>query len=99
MRDEVGLAAHVDVALVGAAAQPLVQGSTVTLLLAAVQLPDQDVVGTQHFVLAVGAKPVGKMKLSSACTKNVLGEQVMRLNWGCAASKSAIIVMFGLLAT
>lgn len=60
MRDEVGLAAHVDVALVGAAAQPLVQGSTVTLLLAAVQLPNQDVVGTQHFVLAVGAKSGGK---------------------------------------
>lgn len=68
MRDEVGLAAHVDVALVGAAAQPLVQGSAVALLLAAVQLPDQDVVSTQHFVLAVGAKPAGrhKTRLSSA---------------------------------
>lgn len=68
MRDEVGLAAHVDVALVGAAAQPLVQGSAVALLLAAVQLPDQDVVSTQHFVLAVGAKPARrhKTRLSSA---------------------------------
>lgn len=75
MRDEVGLAAHMDVALVGAAAQPLVQGSTVALLLAAVQLPNQDVVGTQHFVLAVGAKPGRKAQNAGSVHPKALGEQ------------------------
>lgn len=58
--DEVSLAAHVDVAFVGATAQSFVQGSTIPLLFTAVQLPHQDVVRPQHFVLTVSAKPVDK---------------------------------------
>ena len=55
--DEVGLAADVDMVLVRAAAEALVQGGAVALLLSAVQLAHQDVVCPQHLVLTVGAEP------------------------------------------
>lgn len=58
MGDEIGLAADVNVALVGTAAQPLVERSAVALLLAAVQLTSKDVVSPEDFVFAVSAKPV-----------------------------------------
>lgn len=58
--NEVGLAAHMDVAFMGAAAESLIQCSAVPLLFAAVQLPDKDVVRPQHFILAVSAKPADK---------------------------------------
>lgn len=63
--DEVGLAAHVDVAFVGATAQSLIQGSTVPFLFTGVQLSHQDVVRPQHLILTVCAKPVNvKIELS-----------------------------------
>lgn len=58
--NEVSFTAHMDVALVGATAQSLIQGSTVALLFTAVQLTHQDVVCSQNFVLTVSAKPVNK---------------------------------------
>lgn len=55
--DEIGLAADVDVALVWAAAQALVECSGVALLLTAVQLTHKDVIGPQHLVFTVCAEP------------------------------------------
>lgn len=55
--DEIGLAADVDVALVWAAAQALVECSGVAFLLTAVQLTHKDVVGPQHLVFTVCAEP------------------------------------------
>lgn len=62
MCDEVCLAADMDVALVGAAADTLVQGSAVALLFSAVQLPYQDVVRSQYLVLAVSTEPERKRR-------------------------------------
>lgn len=59
--DEVCFTGHMDVALVGATAQSFVQGGTVALLFGAIQLPHQDVVRPQHFILTVCAKPVDKI--------------------------------------
>lgn len=56
--DEVGLAAHVDVAFMGATAQSLIQGSAVPFLFTRVQFSHQDVVRPQHLILTVCAKPV-----------------------------------------
>jgi len=55
--DEVGLTADVDVALVRAAAEALVQRGAVALLLGAVEHAHQDVVRAQDLALAVHAEP------------------------------------------
>lgn len=55
--NEISLAADVDVTLVWAAAQALIQCSGVALLLTAVQFTHKDVVGPQHFVFTVCAEP------------------------------------------
>lgn len=87
MCNEICLTAHVDVALVGTAAQALVQCSTVALLLAAVQLANENVVCPKDFVFAVSAKPVleqnrpGLSSYSSRVSYNILSEVQISLSY------------------
>lgn len=55
--DEIGVAADVDVAFMGAAAQALIKCSGVALLFTAIQLTNKDVVGPQYFVFTICAEP------------------------------------------
>lgn len=70
MSDEVGLAAYVDVALVWAAAQTLVQRRTVAFLFTAVQVPDQDVIRSQNLVLTVSTEPKNEERKPEISFKN-----------------------------